>query len=71
MKHKTAIRRKGMTETKQQDDTTSMCGDGDEKLACCEQMFTMMQKFMGDQRGSFDCAAMMEKMGCMPQQKAK
>ena len=60
-----------MTETKQQNDKTNKCEDSDEKLVCCEQMFTMMQKFMDGKKGSFDCAAMMEKMGCMPQQKAK
>ena len=60
-----------MAETEQQNDTAKQCCEGDDKQDCCEQMFTMMQKFMGDQKGSFDCAAMMEKMGCMPRQKAE
>lgn len=58
-----------MTETTQQNDKTSKCSDRDEKQVCCEQMFTMMQKFMGDEKGGFDCADMMEKMGCSTPQK--
>lgn len=59
-----------MTETTQQNEKTNKCGDGDEKQVCCEQMFTMMQKFMGDQQGGFDCAALMKKMGCKKPQKS-
>ena len=58
-----------MTETTQQNDKTSKCNDGNEKQVCCEQMFTMMQKFMGDQKGGFDCTAMIEKMDCKTPQK--
>ena len=59
-----------MTETTKQSDKTRKCSDGDEKQSCCEQMFTMMQKFMDDQKGGFDCAAFMEKMGCKTPQKS-
>lgn len=60
-----------MTETKQQNETTGTCDEDGFKQDCCEQMFAMMQKFMGDQKDGFDCAAMMEKMGCVPQQKSE
>ena len=54
-----------MTETKQQNDNKNKCNDGNEKQVCCEQMFEMMQKFMGNQKGDRDCADMMDKMGCV------
>ena len=59
-----------MAETTQQNDKTNKCCDGDEKQVCCEQMFTMMQMFMCDLKGGFDCASLMAKMGCKTPQKS-
>jgi len=58
-----------MTETEQKNKPTNESSEDEGKQNCCELMFSTMQKCMDGEKGSFDCATMMEKMGCASQQK--
>ena len=55
-----------MTENNEQKGSTQGCCGDDTRKNCCEQMMQTMTDRCKDGEMGFDCAAMMQKMGCTP-----